>query len=166
MFFIILGFLTTGCQQDEVTSDGKVELYLLESYAKFDNSFQIDESTIKTKTAPLIDYADFISYDPKNYEFKISGNARKAIDNIELAVHGVAFAVMANDTLIYSGYFWPSYSSATCDWIVIDPILISDDNKIKVNLGYPGLFNGQIIPDNRNDSRIIQVFERDNKLVR
>jgi len=162
----ILSFLTFGCEKDEINSDGKVELYLLESYSKIDNSFQIDETTLKTKTSPLIGYSDFISYDTKNYEFKISDKAKSAIDNIEHSVHGVAFAVKANGTLIYSGYFWPSYSSASCDWIVIDPMMTSVDNKIKVSLGYPGLIQGQVIQDNRNDSRIIKIFERDNKLVR
>ena len=162
----ILSSLTFGCEKDETSSDSKVELYLLDSYSKIGNSFQIDDTTIKTKTSPLIRYSDFISYDAKNYKFEISGKAKSAIDNMQHSVHGVAFAVKANGTIIYSGYFWPSYSSASCDWIVIDPIMISTDNKINVSLGYPGLFQGQVIPDKRNDSRIIEIFERDNKLVK
>lgn len=162
----ILSFLTFGCEKDEINSDGKVELYLLDSYSNIDNSFQIDETTVKTRTSPLINYSDFISYDAENYEFEISDNAKSAIDNMEHSVHGVAFAVKANGALIYSGYFWPSYSSASCDWIVIDPMMTSVGNKIKVCLGYPGLTQGQVVPDNRNDSRIIGIFERDNKLVK
>jgi len=48
--YVIIGifsFLTFGCEKDEINSDGKVELYLLESYSKIDNSFQIDEATIE-----------------------------------------------------------------------------------------------------------------------
>ncbi len=162
----ILSVLTFGCEKEEVNSGGKIELFLLDSYSKIENSFQIDEATVKTKTSPLISYSDFISYDSNNYEFQITDKAKNAIDEVEHSVHGVAFAVKANGILIYSGYFWPSYSSASCDWVVIDPMMTSIDNKIKVSLGYPGLIQGQVIPDNRNDSRIIEIFERDNKLVK
>ena len=162
----ILSVLTYGCEKDGINSDGKVELYLLDSYSKIENSFQIDEATIKTQTSPLISYTDFISYDSINYTFELSDKAKNTIKNMEHSVHGVAFAVKANGTLIYSGYFWPSYSSASCDWVVIDPMMSSIDNKIIVSLGYPGLFQGQVIPDKRNDSRIIEIFEYDNKLIK
>lgn len=162
----ILSFQLFGCQKEKVDSEGKVELFLLDSYSKFENSYQIDEKTVKTKASPLISYSDFISYDSSDYEFQISNKAKNAIDQVELSVHGVAFAVKANGILIYSGYFWPNYSSASCDCVVIDPIMTSIDNKIKVCLGYPGLIQGQVIPDNRNDSRIIVIFEKDNKLIK
>jgi len=162
----ILSLLSLGCEKVKVDSDGKVELFLLESYSKIENSYQIDETTVKTKASPLICYTDFISYDSSDYEFQISDKAKNAIDKIEHSVHGVAFALKANGILIYSGYFWPGYSSASCDWVVIDPIMTSADNKIKVCLGYPGLIQGQVIPDKRNDSRIIDIFERDNKLIK
>ena len=161
----ILTVLPFACERDEIKSDGKVELYLLDAYSKIDNSFQIDETTIETQASPLISYADFISYDPVNYTFELSDQAQNTIASMEHAVHGVAFAVKANGTLIYSGYFWPSYSSASCDWVVIDPLMTSIDNKITVSLGYPGPIQGQVIPDKRNDSRIIKIFESDNKLT-
>lgn len=161
----IFSVLTFGCEKDEISSDGKVELYLLDTYSKIENSFQIDETTIKTQASPLISYTDFISYDSINYTFELSDKAKNTIENMEHSVHGVAFAVKANGIPIYSGYFWPSYSSASCDWVVIDPMMTSIDNKIKVRLGYPGLIQGQVIPDKRNDSRIIKIFESDNKLT-
>ncbi len=158
----ILSFILCGCEKDEVNADGKVELFLIQSCSKIENSFQIDEKTIKTKTTPLISYSDFISYDSVNYVFQISDKAKKAINGIGYS----AFAIKADGALIYSGYFWPSYSSASCDWVVIDPIMTSYDNKMKVNLGYPGLVHRQLIPDKRNDSRIIKIFEHDNKLIK
>lgn len=161
----MLSFFISGCHKNEVSLSGKVELYLLDSYSKINNSSQIDEKTVKIKSSALISYENFISYDSENYIFQISDKARKAIDEIKHSVHGVAFGIKANETLVYTGYFWPSISSASCDWIVIDPVMIHD-NKIKVSLGYPGLIQGQCIPDNRNDSRIIKIFENDNKLIK
>jgi hypothetical protein len=51
------------------------------------------------------------------------------------------------------------------NWIVIDQVFIKD-NVLKVELGYPGTPPGNIIPDKRNDPRILAVLERDHKLVR
>lgn len=161
----ILCIITWGCKKDIINSNSKVELYLLDSYSTIGNSSQIDETSIKTQASALINYSDFISYAPTNYTFELSDRAKNAIKNMEQSVHGVAFAIKVNSELIYSGYFWPSYSSASCDWIVIDPFEANIGNKITVNLGYPGLFQGQIIPDKRNDSRIIDTFRIDNKLI-
>lgn len=161
----VFTIITIGCEKDKISSNGKVELYLLESYSSIENSFQIDETTIMTEAFPLINYSDFVSYDSTNYTFELSHKAKNTINNMEHSIEGVAFAVKANGTLIYSGYFWPSYSSATCDWIVIDPIMTSIGNKITVSLGYPGLVQEQVIPDYRNDSRIIEIFDNDNKLI-
>jgi hypothetical protein len=162
----ILGIALLGCEKEEIKLNGIVELYLLDSYAKVGNSFQIDETTITTKNPPLISYPDFISYDPKNYTFELSDKAKNAVWNMDHSVHGIAFTVQANGTIIYSGYFWPSYSSSSCDWIVIDPLMLGNDNALTVNLGYPGLVQGQTIPDHRNDGRIIEIFRNDNKLIR
>lgn len=161
----IFSILTLGCEK--VSSNGKVELYLLDSYSTIGNhSQQIDETTAKTKAKPLISYEDFISYDPDTYEFLLSDRAVKAINDEGYSVFGVAFAIKANGELVYTGYLWPSYSSATCDWAYIDPIATSFDNKMEVCLGYPGPMSGQAIPDKRNDPRIIKIFKKDHKLVK
>ena len=160
-FFSIMAL---GCEK--VSSDGKVELYLLDSYKTVrEHSCQIDETTVKTKANPLISYDDFISYDPLTHEFLLSDRTVKVINNTEQSVHGIAFAIKANGEIIYTGYFWPLYLSSTCDWVYIDPILTSFDNKMEVCLGYPGPIPEQAIPDKRNDSRIIKIFKGDHKLV-
>lgn len=161
--FILIAF---GCKKDEPseTSDGKIELYLIDTYSKVGHSYQIDESSVVTKDTPLISYSDILSYDSSEYAFELSDKALAAIKNLELSVYGLPFAIKANGTLIYTGYFWPSYSSASCDWVVIDPIMANIGNKIQVRLGYPGLIQGQTIQDKRNDERIIQILKLDHKL--
>lgn len=158
--------IISGCEKNESNSNlnGKVELYMIESYKKIENSSQIDERSVVTQKTPLIYYQDFISYAPKHYTFELSARAIDSINNLEHSVQGLAFAIKANETLIYTGYFWPSISSASCDWIVIDPFMTSIGNKIQVNLGYPGLIQGQKIEDRRNDQRITEIFKQDNKL--
>lgn len=44
--------------------------------------------------------------------------------------------------------------------------LMDLNNELSVQLGYPGLREGQIIPDKRNDKRILDIFTSDNKLIK
>ena len=166
--FVALTFVFSACGKNENTNpvNGHVELYLLDSFKTIGYTGQIDEKTIVLKARPLVTYSDFLSYDPATYTFKISNTAREAIKSLEHSVHGLAFAIKANNVLIYSGYFWPGYSSASCDWVVIDPMGLSLDNKLMVELGYPGFMEGQVIPDRRNDQRILDIFAGDNKLIK
>ena len=121
-------------------------------------------SSIKLHEAPLIAYPEFKSYNSKKHIFKISAAAAQVVEDQEHSVHGLAFAVTANGEVAYTGYFWPSLSSAGCQWIVIDPLMIPGDNELRVELGYPGLFEGAEIVDERNNELILDIFRRDGKL--
>lgn len=166
---VLLALVAFGCEKNEKNEDlpnskGKIEIYLLESFSKVGNSYEINESSVITQSSPLIYYSDILSYDPSKFTYQLNDRAKKAIEELNLPLHGRAFAVKANGTLVYTGYFWPSYSSASCDWVVIDPIMTSFSKAMEVSLGYPGLLQGQVIPDKRNDARIISILKQDNKL--
>lgn len=158
-------FLSCEKKKDPKSVTGVVEMYLLDEFETLDMSCQIDENTIITEEMPLISYDDFISYNSQKYCFIISEEANAAIDSLEHSVVGLAFAVTAGKELIYTGYFWPAYSSLSCNWVIIDPIMKDLYNGLKVELGYPGENLDDPIPDRRNDSRILDIFRRDNKLV-
>ena len=166
--FVALNCIFIACDKNENTNsqNGSVELFLLNSYKTIGPTNQIDEKTIVTKSLPLVTYSDFQSYDPSTFTFKISNTAKESIKSLKHSVNGIAFAIKANNELIYSGYFWPSYSSASCSWVVIDPMRLSLDNELNVRLGYPGLIEGQVIPDKRNDIRILDIFTSDDKLIK
>ncbi len=161
-----LAIILFACKSNvEPIPTGNVELFLLESFNTIDNTFQIVEPSVVAKETPLVYYSDFISYDPNNYIFKLSDNSKKAIEDLKHSVHGLAFAIMEDNKLVYTGYFWPSYSSMSCDWAIMDPFTLSFGNELKVELGYPGQREGVVIPDKRNDKRILDVFRRDGKLI-
>ncbi len=162
----ILTAISLSCakEKNEHQVEGVVDLYLLNVYEKLNGSCQIIESTAITQTFPLIKYADILEYDPDNHTFKVSDNAKNDIKNLEYPVTGTAFAIKADNEVIYTGYFWPGYSSLGCNWVVIDPIFIDFHNELKVELGYPGQIEGSEIPDKRNDERILDIFKRDGKL--
>jgi hypothetical protein len=165
IIFGILGLFIAGCDKLNDTnnpSTGFVELYLIDSYKTIGYSRQIDETTIVTKANPLIAYSDILSYDSNSHTFKITEKAKNAVNSLTHPVFGVPFVIKANYVIIYSGYFWPSFSSATCDWTIIDPIMIDFHKGLKVELGYP--WPWESVPDRRNDQRILDIFSSDHKL--
>ena len=165
--FILLAIVIFACEKKDVRPvEGEVELYLVESYSTVDgSSHRIDEASIQTANDPLIAFDDFISYNARTFTFELSEEATDAIRDLDQSVVGKPFAIVANRELIYSGYFWPSYLSASCEWVVIDPLSTSISNGITVKLGYPGPPQGTVIPDHRNDDRIIRIFHAHGKLL-
>ena len=164
-YYLLASLITliVSCKKINIGENGTVDLFLIEKYEKLHQSCQIDEKTVKTENFPFLSYKDFESYDNENYTFKLTNEAAEKVKNLKPSVFGLPFALKANNELIYTGYFWPSYSSASCAWVIIDPIMMQD-NQLKVQLGYPGQFEGQSIPDKRNDERILSIFRKDKKL--
>lgn len=165
--FIALVLIAFSCNKNDkdVVTGEKVELYLIASFSTIEGSQQkIDENSVVTQNNPLIYYTDLLSYNPNDYTFKLTDKAVAAINNVEHSVWGVPFAIKADNEVVYTGYFWPNISSASCNWIVIDPMMIDMKNEIKVKIGYPGPFEDLPVPDKRNDERIIRILKADNKL--
>lgn len=146
-------------------SEKSIDFYYISEYQKLDNSFKIIDSTVIISDLKIIDYSNILSYSSKNYTFVVSDSISDRLNDFENhSIHGVPFALAIDKELIYTGYFWASYSSLGCDWITIDPLDISGNNELTVRLGYPGLTLGDSIPDKRNDSRLINVLKQDKKL--
>jgi hypothetical protein len=163
LFTALALILVMGCSKDKESHSEDVNLYLIESFSlSKDGHFKIDESSVKTKGAPFISYADFLSYSPATHSFELSKNAIKKIEGMKSELYQVPFAIKVNGTLIYTGYFWASYSSLSCDWLTTDAWRMMGADSLRMELGYPGAWDG--VPDRRNDERIIEVFRRDSKL--
>lgn len=166
IWFSAVAFLFfSSCEKNKELLEGQVELYLLNSFKTLNNSCQIDESTAVANKEPLLAYSDMVSYDTKTYSFRLSNNGKQVIIDKGQNIHGNAFAVFANNELIYTGYFWAGFSSSSCQWIVTDPMHLPLSDEMKMNLGYPGQIDGIFIPDNRNDPRILAIFRKDGKLI-
>ena len=157
--------LFASCKKDVEDVPGEVEFYLLDSYETVNETPEIDPGSVVLAEDPLLVYADLKSYNADEYYFKVTDKARETIEGMVHSVSGIAFAVTANEEVVYTAYFVPSYSSASVQWIVIDPVFWHFTNRMHVKLGYPGQFEGSVIPDLRNDERILKIFRRDRKLV-
>ena len=157
--------LFASCKKDGEDIPGEVEFYLLDSYETLNETAEIDPGSVILAGDPLLVYSDLKSYSADEYFFIVTDEARETIEGMEHSVNGIAFAVTANEEVVYTAYFVPSYSSASVQWIVIDPVFWHFTNRMHVKLGYPGQFEGSVIPDLRNDERILKIFRRDRNLV-
>jgi hypothetical protein len=166
---LALGLLVLiSCDKDynSQPSGKSIDFYYISEYKKEENSFKIIDSSVVISQTKIINYSDIISYSSKNHTFTISDSISDKLSVFENnPFHGRPFALAIDKEIIYTGYFWASYSSLGCDWITIDPIDFSGKNKLTVTLGYPGLIQGDLIPDKRNDSRLLKTLKQDNKLI-
>ncbi|MFO7669998.1 MAG: hypothetical protein R6W31_10105 [Bacteroidales bacterium] len=154
----------TSCEKSDRDVIGEVEFYLLEDFVTVNETPEIELASVVLTEDPLLVYSDLTFYNAREHYFNVTDRAKEKIEGMEHSVSGKAFAVTANREVVYTGYFVPAYSSASVQWIVIDPIFWHLTNRMDVNLGYPGQFEGIEIPDLRNDERILKIFRRDRKL--
>jgi hypothetical protein len=164
LLIVVVALIQTSCNKDDVAPGEKVELYLLQSFETIDNTCQIDESKFVLEEDPLIRYADLLSYNSSEHVFSLSSQGQEAIEDFDLSIHKRAFAIAVDGEPIYTAYFWASFSSMSCQWVVADPFSIDYNGGLKILLGYPGHMDGIEIPDKRNDPHLLTVFKRDGKL--
>jgi len=164
----LISIIYLSCSEKDDTKPpvkGNVELFLLKSFNINEGDHQIEESTIVLDDEAFLTYEDLLSYNSKTFTFKIPDNKKDLFAINGNTIHFKAFAVMANSELVYTGYFWPEYSSQGVNWTVISPILAEVTGQLQVRLGYPGMLIEDPIDDRRNDSRIVDIFKRDSKLI-
>ena len=108
LLFLLLVSVSCDKYQDV---KGEVELYLLEEFEQVDETPEIDLSSIVLEPEPLISYTDLKSYNAKKHYFTVTVEAKEAVQAAATSVAGTAFAVTADEDVVYTGYFVPSYSS-------------------------------------------------------
>lgn len=162
---IFLACLNGSCEKKNPVQDGELNIYLLSDQDSGNELWEIDESKITLEENPFIYYEDIISYKAMDHTFMITTSASERIGSRGNSLHRCTFAMVANEKIIYTGYFWSAFSSAICPWITIDPIYARYAGELKIQLGYPGLLEGMSIPDRRNDERLLRILRHDRKLI-
>jgi len=166
-FFIFsLVILYTSACEDQELPEHSIDFYAISDYRTQENSMKIIESSVVLSDSVIIAYDDILFYRPESHTFFITEHLSDILSDWEN--HPLArkpFAVKAGKELVYTGYFWYGFMSSGCDWVVIDPIDYSGENKITVRQGYPGLIDGDQIPDKRNDPWLLEILRRDGKLI-
>lgn len=164
LYFLVI---LVSCDEniDSRISSSDVELYLLSEFETVENSCEIIESTVKINKNPLIKYDDIISYNKNTYTFIFSDSLDFHNKQVHDSLYKKAFAVTIGKEVIYTGYFWSSISSQSCNWIIIDLLIYQIKNELHIELGYPGYNINNPIPDNRNNDKLLSKFRIDHKLI-
>jgi hypothetical protein len=151
-----------GCQKTEMDLDNTIAFYTLKELSTLGQGFAIDESRVKIGNELLIEYDDLISYNVSTHTFTISDALAKKMNGIKLEnpYYQKPFALAIGKEIVYTGYFWSLLSSLSCDWITASPL----GDQLIIMLGYPGT-TGQPVNDRRNDTRILDILKRDDKLI-
>lgn len=158
--------LSFACNHDRINQpSGDVSIHLITYFDTSAASCQIDPATVTWDSTPFISYENLASYNPKTHVFELTQEGVDSIKSRDYPVHGTGFALLANEILVYTGYFYPAFSSQSCNWLVIDPLFVEINSQLKVKLGYPGEWTDGSIPDFRNDDLILDIFRRDGKLI-
>jgi hypothetical protein len=161
--FFTLIIVVISCQQQTAKDFG---IYLL---AEDRPAIQLAEDDLKTITLqeqPVIGIDDIVAYDRLTHEIQLTGTAYQRVQELfplPVRVDGIPFVVRVGDEPIYSGAFWTPLSSLSYDGVVIMQPIGSEDQTIRLALGYPSrlAFTGE---DQRRDTRIIEVLSRAGKL--
>jgi hypothetical protein len=162
-----LFLIINACEKtSNITPPGKdVEIYVLESCETVGETSEIVSSSAIIGNEPLIRYDQILYYNSKTFIFKVDDSAISSLNQDGgLKFHFKAFAITVDKKIIYTGYFWPGYSSSIVKWFVIDPLGISNENELQVEMAYPTNNFAGNYADLRNDKRIIDVLKRDGKL--
>jgi len=111
----------------------------------------------------VISDEEIVWYDKNSYEIKLTDEGIEKIQTLEVGSYGEPFVVKIGNQEIYDGSFWTPISSVSYHGIVIETLVNTTDNTIKLEKGYPSsdFFEGI---DPRNDPRILDHFQKLGKL--
>jgi hypothetical protein len=167
IILLLIFFLITSCDKYQYSRQpgNGIEFYLIKDFQRIGTSAKIINSTVNLTDSVIIHFDEIISYDSDKYTFTLTENCANRLNDFKNNhIHGTPFAVTADKEIIYTGYFWCGFSSAMVDWVTIDPLNYSGKNWLPVSLGYPGIIQGDYIPDNRNDYRLLAILREAGKL--
>ncbi len=116
---------------------------------------------------PLVAMDDIVAYSAETHAVLLTPAARERVAQLVVPTSGTRFQVRVGSETIYTGAFWPLYSSQSYDGVVIavpiDAIKAQPGYTLRITLGYPTAqyFRGA---DPRSDPRILKALEQAGKL--
>lgn len=126
---------------------------------------EINVNKVSISGEAIILYKNIISYDTASHIITLS----YPVDSLKIKkdINGTPVLITLDGEKIYGLWFWSSFSSAICNWIVVVPDSPFDSlrqNQLKIDLGYPTskYFKGN---DPRNNPKIISRLVTDGKAI-
>ncbi|QMU27257.1 hypothetical protein [Adhaeribacter radiodurans] len=162
IFLIIpIVFNLLSCKKDDGGVGKNVEIYLLKNYQVMPGKCQVNPLSSVLQDTATVKNQDILQYSKTDYQFKLSDIA---IQKVKTFKDKTPFAVTVDKQVVYYGFFKPNFSSSSCDNSITMDITTATENKISVNLGYPGPLQGVTIDDQRNNPNLIRALKNQGKL--
>ncbi len=117
-------------------------------------------------TNVVVSYKEIVGYDSTKYIFRIKESAWDKLKNEITPVTPdphFGFSITLDNQIIYTAKYVPGYYSASNDDIIT--FMLLEPDLVYITLGYPpcpDCFTGE---DSRNDKRVINQLQADNKLI-
>lgn len=163
-FYLLLLLGTLGCGAGCVEpQSGEFAIYLTAADLAVAEIDRIDLDQVELESSPILSSADIVSYLKDTHEMTLTEEAAQRIEHVETTTLGRPFVVCVGRERIYSGAFWPMWSSASYDGIVIEVPLMNKQT-IQLRRGYPSAqhFRG---PDPRSDPRVLRTLRQSGKTI-
>ncbi len=84
----------------------------------FGGEFEVSNKYLNRK--PFIEMNEIISLDTLNGEIMFSEKGSSKLNNLKTNMKGVQFVICLNKKIIFTGYFWTTYSSYIGSWNCIE----------------------------------------------
>lgn len=154
---LILG-CTAGCVEPPT---GEFAIYLTAKDLSVQEVGELDLQQIELQSRPIVSSADILSYLKDSHEMMLTEEGAQRVEHVETTTLGRPFVVCVGEERVYSGAFWPMWSSASYDGIVIEVPLMNRQT-VQLRRGYPSAdqFRG---PDPRSDPRILRALRQSGK---
>ena len=174
---VVAGILwLSGCSEDyqpppnnslEIPDD-TFALYLIEGYQDKIDLEAITIDSIKAFGNRIIGYQDIIGYDTTSYIFEVSNSAIANFDSLYFARYARHFpiAAISEKQLFFAVYISHGACSSIADWFKLDYLYEQPFPNNYLTFCLPPFSNDTYEPDLRMDLRMLQLFERDNKIKR
>jgi hypothetical protein len=139
---------------------GEFSIYLLAQHAADHQVSTLD--ILDFEQEPILSIHDIIAYTWETHTIELTASGYERVVELEVPIDGTIFVVCLGREPIYTGAFWPMYSSLSFNGVAIK-LPLTDDHTMQLTLGYPSqsFFKGE---DPRFDRRILQSLERAGKL--
>ena len=120
---------------------------------------------IELENVPIVSIEDIVSYNLPAHEIILTTEATERFLELSVPVNGKVFVVCVDRQPIYWGAFWTPISSMSFDGVTILKPISSNQNTIRIELGYPSgnFFSGD---DPRDDPKLIKSLEQAGKLLK
>ncbi|MDN3655699.1 hypothetical protein QWZ08_08685 [Ferruginibacter paludis] len=153
--------LIFSCKKENAAPGKTVEIDLLKSFQLVTGQCRINPSTATLQDTVAIGNNDIQRYSITDHTFTLNF---LTIQRVKAFRDFTPFAVTVDKQVVYYGIFKSAYSGASCDNSITMSNIFSADNKIVMQLGYPGMLQGTTVEDQRNNPKLIATLRRQGKI--